>query len=99
MRCPHCDHQIRAYRVLPEFSCDKCGGRISSNSLWLGLLATTVAIAVALPFEHTCTHYGAPSWLCGPVIFVGAVGVAYLLVYRPFLRLRKPGGNESGSAG
>ena len=97
MRCPHCGDQIPVYRVLPEFSCEKCGRRITSNSLWLGVIATTAAIALALPFEHSCTYYGAPSWLCGSVIFVGAVGIAYFLVYRPLLRLRKPAEDKSES--
>src|SRR5688572_24637873 len=93
MRCPHCGEQIRAYRVFPEFSCRKCGRKISSNSFWAGLVATIAAILVAVPFEHTCTYYGTPSWTCGLLIFVSAVALAYVFVYCPLLRLNKAVGS------
>jgi hypothetical protein len=88
MKCPHCGGSIRAYRVLPEFSCAECKKTITSNSFTAGLIAGVVAVLIALPFEHTCSYYGSPSWLCGAFIFVGAVAFAYVFIYRPLLRLK-----------
>jgi hypothetical protein len=95
MQCPHCGERVRAYRVFPEFSCRKCGRKISSNSFSAGLVATLAAILIAIPFEHTCTYYGSPSWVCGSLIFVGAVALAYLFVYCPLLRLKVADGGEA----